>query len=413
MSEQPRDGQPFSEPEILPAQPRPPRWSGPPRWPRRKGLIAAGALVVTAIAIAVSVTARSAAGQAEYTRLPSACDLVPEATLAKYVPGGLADPRSAPSDRTHKAGTCAWITDTADVTVHADIYDSSDGLALAQQAYRKALPADCTCHGITITGQSVTGLGDQASARFMASNSAARTYGQAWSTLTVTVGVRSGNAVVIVTYEVAPPFGHPPPPRPANAALLTDTVAMARDVLVSLARPAAVVALPSTIPSGATTEPEPHFAGTARPCSLIKAATLARYAPGAEANTQSPAEGVGLVLGCIWVSQHADVVLELNITANPASAVEQYVLAVGDDTKTSDDQTFHGTQPVKGIGQQATAVFQTMPEHISAVTLEVWSGNAEFSVILGDQPSSKALSPAAKLAGAIAMAREVLADLPR
>ncbi len=70
-----------------------------------------------------------------------------------------------------------------------------------------------------------------------------------------------------------------------------------------------------------------------------------------------------------------------------------------------------GARPVTGLGEQATAIFQTVTGSPS-VDLFIWSGNAEIEVTLVGVTSG---SPgrATMLAGDVAAARDVLAGLPR
>jgi hypothetical protein len=70
-----------------------------------------------------------------------------------------------------------------------------------------------------------------------------------------------------------------------------------------------------------------------------------------------------------------------------------------------------GTRPVTGLGEQATAIFQTV-QGSPSVDLLIWSGNAEIEVTL-DDVTSPSPDRATMLADDVAAARDVLARLPR
>src|SRR4029077_13314316 len=69
---------------------------------------------------------------------------------------------------------------------------------------------------------------------------------------------------------------------------------------------------------------------------------------------------------------------------------------------------FLGARSVRGVGEQATEIFQTMVGNSPAVTLYVLSGQASLQVTSSDVGISAPLSRARKLAADIAMARDVL-----
>jgi hypothetical protein len=210
------------------------------RGSRRKPLlIGVAALVVAAAVVAVVlVTGKPAAQPLKYTSLPAPCSMLSAASVAKYLPGATSSVTNAPSSQASKVSACTWssISGGEDRTLllQVDVYGSSSGLTSAQHAYRKEVPAaNCQCQGYKVVRQSVTGLGDQATALFT-SPSAART--GTWNVPQVNLLVRSGNADINVGYIVAA-IGKAPAP-PSNAALLAATMAMARNVLSALSRPA-------------------------------------------------------------------------------------------------------------------------------------------------------------------------------
>jgi len=67
---------------------------------------------------------------------------------------------------------------------------------------------------------------------------------------------------------------------------------------------------------------------------------------------------------------------------------------------------------VRGLGEQAIAIFETTMGNSPGVDLYVWSGNVVVEMSYSDVPfGGPPLSRAGKLAADIAMARDVLAGL--
>jgi hypothetical protein len=78
--------------------------------------------------------------------------------------------------------------------------------------------------------------------------------------------------------------------------------------------------------------------------------------------------------------------------------------------------TFDGAQSIKSLGMQAIATFQTSIG-APAVELDVWSGNAVIQINVSDLSDLSFLGPVlghgTELADGVALARDVLANLPR
>jgi len=210
----------------------------------------------------------------------------------------------------------------------------------------------------------------------------------------------AGNAEVNVSYSDLAPGATSPA---ETARLVAGAIAMAGDGLTALASPAA-----HAPPTG------PGYAPPGDACRLVTAATLARYAPGAGAGQSGGVTGPGL-LGqsgqsrCSWFPSTGDV----NLTVTTYSSIDygqaglQFSIRFA---RQSPDQTTKGTQPVRGVGEQATAIFAVeagSPE----VELLVRSGNAVIDASYSDPAFPPELSQAGKLAADIAMARDVLANL--
>ncbi|HEX6526284.1 MAG TPA: hypothetical protein VF070_40665 [Streptosporangiaceae bacterium] len=407
--------------------------SAPPPKPRW-GLLAgfAAVIVIAALVAGIAAAVRPGSPEPRYAAIPPACALISGAHVAKYLPEAQSQQRNLPSSGTLRNAACDWtsIASGAErtVTVNVGIYGSASGATLAERAFSKTMPVFfCgTCpkgSGFQQTAQPVTGLGNQSMAWLAAMGSGALVVH--W----VELFVQSGNAYLEVTYNIAP-LG-PGAPFPGDTVLLADTTAMTRDVLASLARPAQAASPP--IPS-----PGPRYANPAGPCDLVTAATLTRYLPGATRVRADEPTGYpgGLRSGdCGWATPHgASLSTNYRIfapSAGPLSAQQAYTLDVSSDSRgmtTNDtDSTVDYTPPVPGVGAEATAIFETVTtpalgdsgtSHVAL--LLAWSGNAEIQVrfTYDDRPLNGAPPPsppsrAAQLAAAVAVARDMLAALPR
>jgi hypothetical protein len=236
MPETPDDGLPGQQPQPLaPGQDPPDLASAAPRrrlaWGRRRVLIPGVAAVAAAVAAALVLWPGSRARG--YAALPPPCTLVTAATLAKYVPGATGKPLS-PS-----AAACEWHGSSGslgqrDLLVSAAVFGSSSGVARARQLF--GLDAHATVisaprHEITytVTRRPLTGLGDQAMVQI---------YQPGKNVVpplpVVVVDVRSQNAEFSVTFNIDLPGAQPPP---TSAELVSETIAIARDVLAVLASP--------------------------------------------------------------------------------------------------------------------------------------------------------------------------------
>ena len=142
------------------------------------------------------------------------CQQITLATVAKYLPGAAVDNSQTPED----VGSCSWATPGGSRTLLADvtIYGFVTGAHGAEPAFDSFIKSK--------PGTRVTGLGDGA---------------EAISELTgtprvVLLIVWSGNAVIKITYTSYASLSGPPMPAPA--AQLAATIAVARDILATLAR---------------------------------------------------------------------------------------------------------------------------------------------------------------------------------
>ncbi len=234
MPETPDDGLPGQQPQPLapglaPADPASTVPRRRPAWGRRRVLIPAVAAVAVAVAAAVVLWPGPRAQ--EYRALPPPCTLVTTATLAKYVPGATGKPLSPP------AGSCEWhgisgSLGQRDLLVSVAVFGSSSGVAQARQLFD--LDAHATAISaphitFTVTRRPLPGLGDQAMVQIYQPGK-----NVVPPVADVVVDVRSQNAEFSVTFNIDLPGAQPPP---TNAELVSETIAIARDVLAVLASP--------------------------------------------------------------------------------------------------------------------------------------------------------------------------------
>lgn len=390
---------------------------------RRKWLIIGGAAAIAAAAAAAAVVPAAQPGppRLEYTRLPAPCTMLTAATVARYAPGATGGPYSGKPSSNDRGDGCTWFSDGpiegVSMYLTVDLYGPSEALARAERAYDGWARARCPCNGETLAKQVVPDLGDQATVLFITSTSGTPAGATPWTVPNILVTVRSGNAVITLQYSLA--AGENAPQKPANATLAATAIAMAREVLASLAgHPYAQTAVPGPPAPAAAARSSPGllYAGPRDPCALVKASTLARYAPGATVNGPPASEGSpgeSQSYECDWTVNDDSSDLDLNVTiyATPADAQQLLRSDLGALTGSGIGPPYPGARAVKGLGDQAFAFFQN---DVDTLTLYVWSANAviEVSFSIGVSASGSP-SRAAALATDVAAARDVLARLPR
>jgi hypothetical protein len=312
-----------------------------------------------------------------YAGRRDACQLVSAATAARYAPGAFLAPLTGAASPPQISG-CSWIGDSASISLTLHL---SSGPADAQRRFI----ANASAIGSTVTGaQWLPSLGESAAASYKLEPASAR----------VSLYVWSGNAELEYSYTVK---------RSGlrlldRSAPLTGVIAMARDGLAALGRPAA-----SAYPSG------PRYVKPKDTCTLVRPATLARY------GISETDEGGAVISGesqCAWGSDSVSISLFIMIESDPDSAHGDFQFDVQYDHENRDGSTFTGARAVNGLGQQAEAVYQVQ-SGLPAVSLYLWSGNTEVNLSAEDIGFGSPLSRAGKLAAEIAMARDVLARLDR
>ena len=388
-----------------------------PPWLRRRPVIAgfgAGILVVAAV---ILVAVWPSAQQLKYTGIPAPCKVLTAATLAKYLPEATSRPQSGSVGTVSQVDTCNWSSVTRGqsriLSVTIVVYESSSWLREAQAQYQ-VLASSLTGSlgkGPVVRTRPVTSLGDQAMSMVITGRPGKD------ETLVPQIGlvVRSGNADIALNYST---ISIGPASPPTIAEQVAGTAVMARDVLTALAHATAVQATgrasPATsAPASAPSPAGPRYTSPRDACALVKASTLAKYVPHAPAGKPSSHSGTPQLTTCFWYTPRGSLLLNLTIYADSFSAHDAFEFQVQSLRQGGNGAQFSGAQPVTGLGQQATATFQTVLGTSQSVWVDAWSGNAEIQFNFQDQPFGPTLSRAGKLTADIAMIRDVLADLPR
>jgi hypothetical protein len=402
--------------------------------PRRTTLIASVVAVAAACAASLAVAlstgggTRPAAQRLEYRSLPGTCKLLTAGTLAAYLPDPIIDPGPSSARGPSRTSTCHWtsITDhqERELSVAISLYDGPDGLTLAREAFQTAPAATggggggeivlTTRHsggnGLAQTTRPVGGVGDQAKAVYVNVNPEHDPQLQS-----ITLAVRSGNVVAAVSYTVDPVTASLS--APPNRAGLADQVTLARDLLTVLARPATAAAIRITGPGG------PRYGDPLHACRLVTTATLHAYLPGATADASNPDTPQANLSACLWDTQSGSPSLALILGIFGPADQEQldprvmYETDVQEQDQSEDQTTVLRTEPVAGLGGQATAIY-TADSVIRSegVTLLVWSGDAVIQLsyqVNGDPQLGPPPPPrTAQLATVTALARAILAALP-
>ena len=326
----------------------------------------------------------SVTAQAHYAGRPDPCKMISSATLSKYAAGVILLPGLAPSAGPTQRSECSWTSDSISLTVTLNRYPgTADAL--------RDFSADVASVGVTPTGaRSIPDLGD----------AAAGTYTIDSGSDSVDLFVWSGNVYLDYSFKDTGSG----PSRLDRAAPLAGVIAMARDGLTALARPAL-----SSYGQG------PRYASPHSACTMVKASTLARYVPGVTVDPDARTDSGGApphLTECGWGSGSVSITLIVTIDAAADDAQGQFESGVQFSMKDQGDTKYRGMRPVHGVGEQADAFFQILAGS-PAVDLLVWSGNAEVDVSCSDVGFGPPLSRAGKLAADIAIARDVLASLPR
>lgn len=357
--------------------------AAPPSAGQRAGLMSVARDILGDLARPASArlpAAAPVAPEAHYAGRPDPCRLISEATLARYAPDVVLSPGGAPSSGSTQDSECDWNSDSTSITVRLGLYPGTS------HALRD-FDSDAQTVGVTVSG--ARWIPDLAEA-------AAGTFTFDSGSDTADLFLWSGNVYLDFSLTDTRPA------RLDHSAPLAGVIAMARDGLAALARPAL-----SAYGQG------PRYASPHDACTMVRSSTLARYAPGVTVN---PFPGNGKPdttdeSNCGLGSDSVSVFLNITIDSDADTAQSSFEFDVQYAQKNHGDTKFRGMRPVHGVGEQATAIFQIFARS-PVVDLFVWSGNAEVEVSSTDLGLAPPLSRAGKLAADIAIARDVLATLP-
>jgi hypothetical protein len=338
--------------------------------------------------------ATALAAEPHYAGGRDPCRLISPATLARYMPGSALSPLpgTAANPGTGQASACAWNSDDYVALLNLSTYPDA---VTAGQRFQELAGGTGQAGGTDpVTGMRyLSDLGEAALATFHDQGGKA----------SVDVLVWSGNDGLDYTYTDQRAGSAS---RADRARLLTAAIAMARDGLAALADPAA-----SAFPTGTI------YSAPRDSCQLVTAPTLARYAAGVTGHqltsSGQPALGQSSDQTCAWNPPDGSLFLEVTIYTGIDNAQGGYQSGLQFAHQDSGTD-FNGSQPVKGLGEQATAIFETETSPSSPqVVLEMWSGNAVIDMTFDSLPPVLAPPPtrAVMLATDIAMARDALAHL--
>ncbi|MBB1255426.1 hypothetical protein H3146_18990 [Streptomyces sp. OF3] len=155
-------------------------------------------------------------------------------------------------------------------------------------------------------------------------------------------------------------------------------------------------------------------------CELVKAATVARLAPGAECepsqfdNATMPAM-ITRMPRWKWPSGAADGPQNLNVhlTVGPHAAGMFDMQKKSAEEALKDVRDVTDSRPLDGLGEKAHVVHgvDREPFDLAGAKVIVSDGNATFTVELGYHPQRSGLSERQAVDGVVAAARDVLAAL--
>lgn len=145
--------------------------------------------------------------------------------------------------------------------------------------------------------------------------------------------------------------------------------------------------------------PSPRYSALPDPCALVSAASIGRYAPGAQKSPPSLDVATGIVFGgCNWSAGSTGIYVD--VTLYPAAA---------DATRTMAQGALRSMPPVAGLGDRAV-VDLTDNRNIRTAQLTAQSGNAIVDMSYNSPAGSH--DAAAVRSAATALARAALALLP-
>ena len=185
---------------------------------------------------------------------------------------------------------------------------------------------------------------------------------------------------------------------------------------IALLAGAAVVVVAAGASAIILSSPGPKYASPANVCDLVSRATIAKYLPGQADSHRDECS-------CQWFGDTGtgdglDVSVSVLGGATEAKGDFTEVVRLSEQKTTAngETQTVTGKQAVTGLGDQATALFGTIsggPLEDTRVGLALLFARSGNAVIQVSRTTGTPRTAAASLPGVIAVARELLAALPR
>jgi hypothetical protein len=221
---------------------------------------------------------------------------------------------------------------------------------------------------------------------------------------------------------ISEPGGDPGTPASGSPPAAPQSPGRRRKALIAVIAGAVLAAAAASAIALGSPSQGPRYARPRNVCDLVTAATLTKYVPGLDDIPGSPnAVGRPAPGNCDWITANAILsvfVVVYSSSSDGATSARQFfngrVQELGKGgTGSGLRMTTTGKRPVAGLGDQATALLQTMTVLTGGkdrdwADLFVRSGNAEIEINY-----SVSIPSAAQLPAAIAVARDVLAALPR
>lgn len=202
--------------------------------------VVAVAVIAAVVFAAVLPSSLSSAQEIKYTGMPAPCEVLTAASLARYLPDATGKAQSGSVGTVSRVGTCNWDSETGGqsrgLSASVVVYESSTWLRDAQWEYQTFVSDESGImgKGATVSIRPVAGLGNQAVSIVVIGHNPSP--GEILAPQ-VGVVVQAGNADIWLNFSAAAVGATtqltPPPP---IAEQVAGTVAMARDVLASLAR---------------------------------------------------------------------------------------------------------------------------------------------------------------------------------
>jgi hypothetical protein len=211
-----------------------------PPWRRRGPVIAGLSAVILAVAAGIVLAVRPSAPEITYTGMPAPCRILTTASLARYLPDATGKGQRE-SVRGAQVDMCTWDSETVGqsrlLSATVVLYESSAWLSDARWEYSSFISDESGImgKGDTVSIRRIADLGNQAVSMVVTGHN--QRPDEILLLPQVGVVVQAGNVDVWLNYSagaVGTPAQETPPPPIAEQ--VAATIALARDVLTTLAR---------------------------------------------------------------------------------------------------------------------------------------------------------------------------------